>query len=573
MVFTIIGTDSFVTRTIRSTAYTRHGNQLKSGNGLIGYSLSAVKFILKRTGTLTESAYARVYDVNGNLKGTIGSMNPALIAQTASIYTISGGSAVTLALNDRIVLEFNGGDEANYISVYGTDNGSTNITAVNYRSSDGWTVDNTIIVYMSLDVSPSQTTVPAAPFIQSRAASGGDPNNDIEVFFFPVDNATQYNLEISSPTYPLFNSVGDSTMTPINGYIVFPVQLNQGLGTYQYRVRAKNSSGYSSYSNITGVAKTTSSSTIPTTPVMSLDGTYLEWTTVSGATAYNLERVGSTGSYVTIREDLQVSYDTSSQPDGTHYYRVRAKNSAGYSNYSNVVTIAGSTPPPIISVPNPPIIQSSTYSITDGGIVEVLISWTPISGATSYNPEVQSPTQSNYTSFGDSNFNDVGNGKIGFSSPIDSGNGNYLFRVRARNSAGYSAYSNVTIVTRDVITPTGNQTQQVFQISTPNNVNTIRGTFNTVSASKWIYDNTNSQLCNYPEFAGLNVPCSLSYYIIPDILVSEPDNFASVIDQIRQRYLGNNNPPTSNPDNKNLLNFLPRIFVGLTGLGMLVSKK
>lgn len=196
----------------------------------------------------------------------------------------------------------------------------------------------------------------------------------------------------------------------------------------------------------------------------------------------------------------------------------------------------------IITPPNAPTISSSGYNNQQA---QVLISWTSVSNATQYNLEVSSPLFPTFSSLGGDASNwELSNGKYNVVFNL-SEYGNYQFRVRAKNSAGYSNYSNVITVTHEVVIPPPDPaTQTVIQIQTPNNNNDIRGVLNPTNLQKWISDNDNSILCNYPQFNGLNVPCSLTWFNI-GAMVSEPDNFESVISQIAQRYGGSGTPPKS----------------------------
>jgi len=309
-------------------------------------------------------------------------------------------------------------------------------------------------------------------------------------------------------------------------------------------------------------------STVPNPPILSISGGLLSWTSVNGATAYNLERSINGGLYSSVMGDVtQLSVDVGSFPDATYSYKIRAKNEAGYSSYSNIVTyVIGST----ITIPSPPVISSRSSINDPNNNIEVF--FTPVPNATHYNLYISSPDYPVFNPTGTITITPINN-EIVFPISLSQGYGTYQFKVKASNIYGSSIFSNVVTVTKTSYPdPNLPQTQQVFQISTPNNPNVIRGVFNDVSAEKWIYDNANSLLCNYIEFQGLNVPCSLSYYIIPDIRVSETDNFLSVIEQIRVRYSSNPNPNPIPTDNKNLLSFLPKIFIGLTGLSMLVKK-
>ena len=420
------------------------------------------------------------------------------------------------------------------------------------------------------------TTIPTAPVLSVTSINSWDKTLSWTSSF----GATEYNLERSTGNTTGFSSYGDTSQRSAD--ISHPQDLTT---TYYYRVRAKNSIGYSPYSNVVSVSVPSGdivSLPLPNPPVLSgsiINSTEqsLSWTQSLNSATFEIERADEINSYTVFLSNLTSLGAVISELNvpHTYYYRIRAQNSAGFSNYSNVITLVNTgivtPPPPTVIVPAAPVISSRTAQGGDPNN-DIEIFFTPISTATAYNLEISSPNYPNFITIGDTSLTPI-NGEIIFPITLSQGFGNYQYKVRAKNSAGYSGYSNIVTVTKTQTNPTDPQTQQVFQISTPNNSNTIRGTFNTISSAKWIYDNTNSLLCNYPEFTGLNVPCSLSYYIIPDILVSEPDNFASVIEQIRLRYLVNNPPPPTTGTGKNLISLLTGIFSMGLGLTLLGNKK
>lgn len=320
--------------------------------------------------------------------------------------------------------------------------------------------------------------------------------------------------------------------------------------------------------------------TAPPAPVLSATSNNrtinLSWT---GSDSVDIERADTLGNnvYSVLIGSLSTNSITYDLPDitNTYYYRVRAKNSVGYSSYSNVIVFpvtASTAPPPVVGIPAAPIISSRAKQGGDpNNDIEVFC--TPVNDGYQYRLEVINPNTDFWVILIPASVIPPINNEIIFPISLGSVFGTYQFRVKAKNTDGvYGNYSNIISVVKINNTPTGEQTQQIFQISTPNNANTIRGTFNSISAAKWIYDNSNSLLCNYPQFAGLNVPCSLSYYIIPDILVSEPDNFYSVIEQIRVRYSGSNTPPTTGAE-KNLIKLLTGVLSMGLGLTLLGNKK
>jgi uncharacterized protein len=125
--------------------------------------------------------------------------------------------------------------------------------------------------------------------------------------------------------------------------------------TYTYRVKAYNEAGYSAYSNTISITLSTETKTTETRPAapIKLQGeeyaegvARLSWTDQSAnETGFKIERKTEGGSYEVVGG---VSANTTSykdkglQPETTYYYRVRAYNAAGKSDYSNEIKITTS---------------------------------------------------------------------------------------------------------------------------------------------------------------------------------------------------------------------------------------
>ncbi|MCD6167692.1 MAG: fibronectin type III domain-containing protein, partial [Caldisericia bacterium] len=118
--------------------------------------------------------------------------------------------------------------------------------------------------------------------------------------------------------------------------------------TYTYRVRAYNSFGYSDYSNEAEVT-TPSLITIPEAPTnltvsdITSESVSLSWTDNSdneeGFKLYRREKEEADFSLlITLPADTTTYTDDSVEPEKTYYYKVLAFNSAGDSDFSNVVT-------------------------------------------------------------------------------------------------------------------------------------------------------------------------------------------------------------------------------------------
>lgn len=142
----------------------------------------------------------------------------------------------------------------------------------------------------------------------------------------------------------------------------------------------------------------------------------LQWSAITGATSYDIERDG-----VVITNVSTNSYADLGRTNGTTYrYRVRARNSAGPGPYSSE---ASATPTAPVQAPT----TAPTLSATAGD-TRVDLSWNTISDATSYDVERDGQIVAT----------------VGTNAYADTGRTNgttYTYRVRAKNSAGVGPYS------------------------------------------------------------------------------------------------------------------------------------
>jgi hypothetical protein len=127
---------------------------------------------------------------------------------------------------------------------------------------------------------------------------------------------------------------------------------NPYVGTTYYKVKAINSVGESDFSSVVSCTYPSGggnnggnnggSTTAPTAPSsveaeMSAGGISVSWSSVSGATSYEVYQASSaTGSYSKIGTSTSTSYYLSSATEGRDYYfKVKAVNSAGSSALSS----------------------------------------------------------------------------------------------------------------------------------------------------------------------------------------------------------------------------------------------
>ena len=175
---------------------------------------------------------------------------------------------------------------------------------------------------------------------------------------------------------------------------------------------------------------------VPTTPTVKIGNSatsgkpMLTWSAVEGATSYRIYRSTSKGSgYSLLGTTTATSYtNTGAKAGTTYYYRVKAVNDAGLSAYSNVVSGQAKVTPK----PSAPVVKIGNSS-TSG---KPMLTWNAVSGATSYKVYRATSQNGTYSLLGTvtaTSYTNTG-AKAGTT---------YYYKVKAVNSAGESAYSNI----------------------------------------------------------------------------------------------------------------------------------
>lgn len=224
---------------------------------------------------------------------------------------------------------------------------------------------------------------------------------------------------------------------------------NTGLNAstrYYYRIRAVNSAGPSPYSNVADATTQAPPIVIPRPPT-SLTATAtsstqinLSWSdNANDETAFELES-SNDGTNFTKITDLAANTTTYSHTglnaSTRYYYRVRAKNSAGASPYSNVADATTQAPP--VTIPRPPTSLTATAASSS----QINLSWTDnANDETGFEVE-RSTDGTNFAKITDVAANATTYANTGLNSSTK-----YYYRIRAKNSAGNSAYSNIADAT------------------------------------------------------------------------------------------------------------------------------
>ena len=157
----------------------------------------------------------------------------------------------------------------------------------------------------------------------------------------------------------------------------------------------------------------------------------LTWNAVYGATSYRIYRSTSRGSgYSLLGTTTATSYtNTGAKAGTTYYYRVKAVNDAGLSPYSNTVSGQSNAVTP---KPAAPVVKIG-HSAASG---KPMLTWNAVSGATSYKVYRATSQNGTYSLLGTvtaTSYTNTG-AKAGTT---------YYYKVKAVNSAGESAYSNI----------------------------------------------------------------------------------------------------------------------------------
>lgn len=202
---------------------------------------------------------------------------------------------------------------------------SYQVRACNAQGCAGWS-----------DIDTIQVAVPpsTAPAVTAPASS---TTGNYTVTWTAVALATRYELDErkdSGAWVNIHNAGGTSKARVVNP------------GTYQYRARACNAGGCSAYSTV-ATTTVTSPPQPPAAPaVLSAPATAekstpftVSWTSVAGATGYELERNRDGGAWNTTYTGATASTSQTLTLNGVYEYRARACNAVGCGAYSPTRTV------------------------------------------------------------------------------------------------------------------------------------------------------------------------------------------------------------------------------------------
>jgi len=301
------------------------------------------------------------------------------------------------------------------------------VEACNAYNCSAWKIGSNALV-----VTHPPTGVP------TLTAPANSTNGSYTISWTAVSTATSYTLQES------VNGGGSWTQVQANGNTSWPTS-GRGNGNYSYRVQACNVGGCASGWSSTGTTTVLLPPPTPTgitVPATSNGPIPVSWNASPTATRYDLYQNINNAGWTLVASTASTSVTVTATTSGSYLFFVAAYNASGWNgavNNSSLVTVT--IPPgsaPSISAPG----SSSTGSYT--------VSWSAVSGATSYNLQEQ------LNGGGWTLVQAAGSTSWGASGR---GNGTWGYQVQACNAGGCGPWSGTanTVVTLIPATPSNPQ--------------------------------------------------------------------------------------------------------------------
>ena len=266
---------------------------------------------------------------------------------------------------------------------------------------------------------------PSVP--QGVSASDGEYPDRILVSWNAVRGAQRYEVFRAEEEDGDYEKIGESSTT------TFPDTEAQGNRLYWYRVRACNQFGCSALSEADSGYYLAPAPPLPPQNVEASDGTFSDrirvtWSEVVGATYYELYRSDiPSADFLRIDEVSTTSYeDQGIVPGYTYYYRVKACNSYGCSDFSE--TDAGFAAASAPGAPQNVEASDGTYSD------RVRITWDPVPGAARYEVHRATSRDGSYEPLRETT-------ATSYDDTTVTAGTTYWYKVRAWNVAGYGPFS------------------------------------------------------------------------------------------------------------------------------------
>ncbi len=318
-----------------------------------------------------------------------------------------------------------------------TTNGTINVVGLNPNTMYYFRIKAIIGSASSLYTSGSQLTNSNPPLAPTALTTSSVLTSSFQANWQQVIGATGYELDVATDNLfanPIANS--PFSVTTLSQTVT---GLNAGK-IYYVRVRAVNVGGVSANSNVISVITTPN---MPTATGVTATSFTANWTATTGATSYTLEISNNGGASYT---NIPVSPATATSQvitglvTGTQYlFRIKVNVNTLSSNFS----IDGSVTPSL-QAPDAPVAVLATNIVN----ISFTANWQQVIGATEYELDVALATNPNFNPPIQTipNISGTTQNVTGLTAGT-----NYIYRVRAKNTAGTSGYSaSISVTTLNV---------------------------------------------------------------------------------------------------------------------------
>ncbi|MDZ7362976.1 MAG: SBBP repeat-containing protein [candidate division KSB1 bacterium] len=302
-----------------------------------------------------------------------------------------------------------------------------NVYVTGQSSGLGWNVYTTI------------RYIPPAPPSPTLVTPSNGANNQpatLKLSWNAAPDARTYHLQVSTSSVFATTVVDDSTLT-ITSREIGPLANKT---TYYWRVNARNVGGISAWSSVWSFTTIVAAPSVPVlaapadSAVNQSTTLTLRWNPVTDAETYRLQLATNSDFSTTVVDDSTITTNFRQVGPLTHemtyYWRVRAKNIAGASNWSNVWSFTTVIAPPAAPALASPMDKAINQPPT------LTLSWSPATRAETYRLQVSTNSDFATTVVDDSTLT-ITSREVG---PL-ANNTAYYWRVRAKNIGGFSAWS------------------------------------------------------------------------------------------------------------------------------------
>jgi fibronectin type 3 domain-containing protein len=262
--------------------------------------------------------------------------------------------------------------------------------------------------------------VSGTPIAAPTGLSATPGNTQVVLNWAAVTGAASYNVKRSTTSGGPYSTVGSPATNTFTN-----TGLTNGT-TYFYVVSAVNAGGQSGDSaQVSAIPVALPPAPTGLTAAPGNAQVVLNWTAVTGATSYNVKRSNTSGGpYTTINSPTtNTSTNTGLTNGTTYFYVVSAVNAIGEGANSSQVSATPVAPP-----------AAPTGLTATPGNTQVVLNWTAVTGATSYNVKRSTTSGGPYTTINSPTTNTSTN------TGLTNGT-TYFYVVSAVNAGGESANS------------------------------------------------------------------------------------------------------------------------------------